>query len=167
MFNSLTRLNNLSALISSALFTLIGLITLSSLSYNENNNSNINITQLNVVNSYNNLNQFAFIRFEGVVDTTSLFDNWNTKQVFVQLSTDYNTQNTHSSTVIWDAIITNGDILNLDNVKQKYSLKSKSFEQYQNTTLSLTYHIQPYVGLNKHGLLHTQQIQFPKAKSNI
>ena len=171
MLNVLTRLNNLSATISSALFVLIGLITLSSLTgFNDKpNDSLIDITQLNVVNSYNKLNQLDFIRFDGDIDTTTLFDNWNTKQVFLQLSTSYINDDTQSTTVFWDKIITNKDNhnLSLSNIKQKYSLKSKSFAHYDNTTLSLTYDIQPYVGLNKRGTLYTQPIHFPDVKSNI
>lgn len=169
MFNTLTRLNSLSALISSSLLVLIGLVTLSSLRYYNDNASNIDITQFNVINSYNKLNQFAFIRFDGLIDTTQLFHNWNTKQVFVQLSTNYNNHDIQSKTVIWDSIITSRDnpTINLNNVKQKYSLKSKSFADYSNSTISLSYDIQPYVGLNRQGILHSQPITFPDVKSNI
>ena len=168
MFTTLARLNSLSAIISSSLFVLIGMISLTSLRYPESTLSNIQLTQFNVVNGYNKLNEFAFLRFDGLIDSSHLFDNWNTKQVFVQLTANYNNKNTQSSTVVWDKIIKpHQQHTRIENAKQKYSLKSKSFKDYTNATLTLTYDIQPYVGLNRQGVLHSQPIEFPNVKSNI
>lgn len=166
MFNSLTRLNNLSALISTTILILIGLITLTSLNFPTDNSTSIEILSTNVIKSRKYL-EYAFVKFNLNVDTSHLFSNWNTKQVFLQLSAVYNDQHKTSKTVIWDKIL-HKPHYSIENSNQKYSWKSNKFSDLNNVTFELTYDIQPYVGLLHQGTLQsTDVIELPSAKNVI
>jgi signal peptidase complex subunit 3 len=90
------------------------------------------------------------IVFDLDADLTPLF-NWNTKQVFVYLTAEYEGKSDGSSNKItyWDKIITSKDQakLHLTNQHSKYSVWDieKSFRN-RNATVKLEWNIQPHVG---------------------
>ena len=90
------------------------------------------------------------IVFDLDADLTPLF-NWNTKQVFIYLTAEYDGKTPESSNKVtyWDKIITSPEdaVLHLRNQKSKYSVwdVEKSFRS-RNATLKLEWNIQPWVG---------------------
>ncbi|CAL9733638.1 signal peptidase complex subunit 3 [Monosporozyma servazzii] len=90
------------------------------------------------------------VNFDLDTDLTSLF-NWNTKQIFVYLTAEYNNtkQTTSNEVTFWDKIITdpNDAILNLTNVKSKYNVWDVSENlSGKDLNFKLNWNIQPWVG---------------------
>ncbi|GEQ68994.1 hypothetical protein JCM33374_g2664 [Metschnikowia sp. JCM 33374] len=91
----------------------------------------------------------AKIQFDLAADLTPLF-NWNTKQVFVYLTAEYEGKNGGSNKVtFWDKIITSKDgaVFDLKNARSKYSVwdLEKSFRE-RPANLTLEWNLQPWVG---------------------
>lgn len=90
------------------------------------------------------------IAFDLAADLRPLF-NWNTKQVFVYLTAEYDgkTPGLLLKVVYWDRIIRSKEraVLDLHNVKAKYSVwdVEPSFRG-RNATLRLEWNVQPWVG---------------------
>ncbi|EDO18847.1 hypothetical protein Kpol_1023p16 [Vanderwaltozyma polyspora DSM 70294] len=95
--------------------------------------------------------QNAKVNFDLDVDLSSLF-NWNTKQVFIYLTAEYDGSkkpNTKSVVTFWDKIITSKKdaVLKLSNQKSKYTvwdLEDKM--EGRDLTFKLQWNIQPWVG---------------------
>lgn len=90
------------------------------------------------------------VNFDLETDLSSLF-NWNTKQIFVYLTAEYNNtkQTTSNEITFWDKIITNPNdaILNLTNVKSKYNVWDVSENlSGKDLNFKLNWNIQPWVG---------------------
>ncbi|KAM9905294.1 hypothetical protein OXX79_002243 [Metschnikowia pulcherrima] len=91
----------------------------------------------------------AKLQFDLAADLTPLF-NWNTKQVFVYLTAEYDGANTAMNKVtFWDKIITSKDdaVFDLKNVRSKYSVwdVEHSFRE-RPAKLKLEWNVQPWVG---------------------
>ena len=91
----------------------------------------------------------AKLQFDLAADLTPLF-NWNTKQVFVYLTAEYDGANTAMNKVtFWDKIITSKDdaVFDLKNVRSKYSVwdVESSFRE-RPAKLKLEWNVQPWVG---------------------
>lgn len=91
------------------------------------------------------------LSFDLDVDLSPLF-NWNTKQVFVYLTGEYQgflKKDVKSEVTFWDSIITSKDKsnLSLSNIKSKYSVWDieDKFEGKE-MMLKLHWNIQPWVG---------------------
>lgn len=90
------------------------------------------------------------ISFDLAADLSPLF-NWNTKQVFVALTAEYDGKKPghHNKVTYWDKILLLKEDaqLNLKNVRAKYSVwdVEKSFRG-RNATLKLEWNVQPWVG---------------------
>lgn len=89
------------------------------------------------------------IAFDLSADLTPLF-NWNTKQVFVYLTAEYDGKDgTLSKVTYWDKIITRKEdaVIQLRKERSKYSVwdVEKSFRG-RNATLKLEWNVQPWVG---------------------
>lgn len=111
------------------------------------------------------------IAFDLSADLTPLF-HWNTKQVFVYLTAEYDgkTPGLSSKITYWDKIITSRDdaVLKLRNTRAKYSVwdTEKSFRG-RNATLKLEWSIQPYVGAFVSGeTLALEDFTFAKLKKS-
>lgn len=111
------------------------------------------------------------IAFDLTADLTPLF-HWNTKQVFVYLTAEYDgkTPGLSNKVTYWDKIITSRDdaVLNLRNARAKYSVwdVEKSFRG-RNATLRLEWSIQPYVGAFVAGeTLALEDFTFAKVKKS-
>lgn len=90
------------------------------------------------------------IDFDLQTDLSSLF-NWNTKQIFVYLTAEYeNSKNTTSNELaFWDKIITspNDSVLDLKNIKSKYNVWDVNENlSGKNLKFKLNWNIQPWVG---------------------
>lgn len=115
------------------------------------------------------------IQFDLDADLTSLF-NWNTKQVFVYLTAEYEgkTDKASNKVTYWDKIITSPEdaVLHLKNQRSKYSVwdVERSFRG-RDATLRLEWNIQPWVGPLLYGSTTTEltftfpEVKKPKKKS--
>lgn len=109
------------------------------------------------------------IQFDLDADLRPLF-NWNTKQIFVYLTAEYDGKSEGSSNKVtyWDKIITSSEdaVLHLKNQRAKYSVwdVERSFRG-RNATLRLEWNIQPWVGPLLYGSTTTElTMQFPAVK---
>ncbi|QWU88169.1 hypothetical protein CA3LBN_002434 [Candidozyma haemuli] len=109
------------------------------------------------------------IQFDLDADLTSLF-NWNTKQVFVYLTAEYEgkTDKASNKVTYWDKIITSPEdaVLHLKNQRSKYSVwdVERSFRG-RDATLRLEWNIQPWVGPLLYGSTTTEStFTFPEVK---
>ncbi|GME76116.1 hypothetical protein B5S28_g310 [[Candida] boidinii] len=116
------------------------------------------------------------IAFNLNTDLSPLF-NWNTKQVFIYLTAEYEgkelkqksiDEKTENQVVFWDKIITDKKdaIINDERLKSKYSVWDID-HKFENKTaeIKLHYNIQPWVGPLIYGTLNTDsQFQFPAVK---
>lgn len=100
------------------------------------------------------------IQFDLDADLTPLF-NWNTKQIFVYLTAEYDgkTERASNRVTYWDKIITSREdaVLHLKNQRAKYSVwdVERSFRG-RNATLRLEWNIQPWVGPLLYGSTTTE-----------
>ncbi|KAG8935340.1 hypothetical protein FRC03_006989 [Tulasnella sp. 419] len=107
----------------------------------------------------------ATLNFNLTADLTPLF-HWNTKQLFVYVTADYEGKNGVKNTVvIWDKIVRNKDqaALNLVKQKPKYNLRDykKSWKDAKPATYTLHYDIMPYVGILTSGRGAISQEEYP------
>jgi signal peptidase complex subunit 3 len=73
-------------------------------------------------NSNNEVNDEASLNFQLRLDLRPLF-SWNTKQIFVSIDADYETERNKRNTIsLWDSIVTQktNALLNYQNVRNKY-----------------------------------------------
>ncbi|KAI8887063.1 signal peptidase 22 kDa subunit [Backusella circina FSU 941] len=98
--------------------------------------------------------EFARLKFDIDADFTPVF-NWNTKQVFVTVVADYQTDKFSRNTVVlWDKIITSKDKahLKLRDVASKYALIDVNKRwNFDRANLTLLWDITPYVGILQSG----------------
>ncbi|KAL1710417.1 signal peptidase 22kDa subunit [Schizophyllum commune] len=178
MHNVLTRINNLSALLSSCLMGLVAVIALSSILLEANTTPPKGSVSILAIKSapartphFRVRNQdVTFTKFNITADLSPLF-HWNTKQVFVYLQAEYtNSQGVHNEVVIWDKIIRSKDEARLNLVdKHKYAFRelSTSFENVEPASYTLKYNIMPYVGLLTYGeaARTAEPVAFPEVQS--
>ncbi|CEI89945.1 hypothetical protein RMCBS344292_04281 [Rhizopus microsporus] len=107
---------------------------------------------------YRKKTEFARLSFDIDADFSELF-NWNTKQIFVTVVADYETDKyKRNSVVLWDRIITQKEKANLKlkNVGNKYAMVDISQKwNYERANLSIAWDITPHVGLLQSGQLLT------------
>jgi len=153
------RVNNLSALLSSCLLSLVAAVALSSLLFSADPKGTLHIASVKVypgkARQYNQpQREFAFVRFNVTADLTPLF-NWNTKQLFLYLGAEYtNAQGVKNDVVIWDRIVRRKEdaVINVAG-KNKYVFKevSSSFKSVEPAHYSLKYNVMPHVGALTYG----------------
>ncbi|ORX37209.1 putative signal peptidase [Kockovaella imperatae] len=129
----------------------------------------------------------ASLRFDLKTDLEPLLNSYNTKQLFLYLTASYtdSLDAQDHEVVLWDRIITRGDIRDLRSVNKSKSSKSKStkskrsragrgrvwveegknkytwkmpsgsFKGVQNANLTVYYSLMPYVGLLSSGVAAT------------
>ena len=96
------------------------------------------------------------IAFDLNTDLSDLF-NWNTKQVFVYLTAEYNNTEKHTvnEVTFWDAIIKDSDHakINLKNARSKYSVWDYVGDlSGKNLQFKLHWNIQPHIGPLMYGV---------------
>ncbi|ANB14415.1 Spc3p [Sugiyamaella lignohabitans] len=90
------------------------------------------------------------IKFDLSTDLSPLF-NWNTKQVFVYLTAEYDgkREDINNRVTFWDSIIKSKEdaVLDLKNVRGSYSVYDVgSSLENKNATIRLEWNVQPHVG---------------------
>ncbi|KAL7410290.1 signal peptidase 22kDa subunit [Mrakia frigida] len=141
-------------------------------------NGSVDVHPLNVVmgrsRQFAEEQEYAFATFDVKADLTPLF-NWNTKQLFLQLTAEYQTASTTpNSLVLWDKLILSPKQAKLDvqNARNKYAFRepSRSFSGVTNVTYVLSYHLMPYVGFLASGeVARGSEVleRMPKVKQRI
>ncbi|ROT74292.1 signal peptidase complex subunit 3 [Penaeus vannamei] len=95
-------------------------------------------------------NDLGALRFDLNTDLTPLF-NWNTKQLFLYLTAEYQTQNNKvNQVVLWDKIIQRGEasVVKLKNQHLKYYFwdDGNGLLGHKNVSLYLSWNIIPIAG---------------------
>ncbi|KAJ3891905.1 signal peptidase subunit [Lentinula edodes] len=166
MHSFFTRINNVSALLSSCTMALLAAITIASLLqeaiYPPQINGQISMKPVKVFNAktprQRRKQEMGFLNFNMTADLTPLF-TWNTKQLFLSLEAEYeNAQGVNNTIVLWDRIVRRPEDarVNVVGAKNKYAFKEiggKGFSKGAAGTASyaLKYNLMPYVGMLRYG----------------
>jgi len=175
MHSIVSRVNNVSAFMSSCIMALLAAITLTTFLFNANPQGDLTISSIKVTSSnarrYPNRKQdLAFVNFNITADLTPLF-NWNTKQLFLYLEAEYdNVKGVKNEVVIWDRIVRRKEDAFIKFVgKNKYMFRDMSsiFKNVPPANYSLKYNIMPYVGVLTYGeaARTSEAIAFPATQS--
>ncbi|KAI0168157.1 signal peptidase subunit-domain-containing protein [Pestalotiopsis sp. NC0098] len=112
MYNSLTRLQNVFGFFTTVAFVVAAIIAASDFGVPRTPSADITATNVQVVKGRPHYystkkEEYAIIKFSLDADLSSLF-TWNTKQLFVYVTAEWDTpkNNQSNSAVIWDTIIT-------------------------------------------------------------
>ncbi|XP_070554293.1 signal peptidase complex subunit 3-like [Ptychodera flava] len=95
-------------------------------------------------------NDLAQIAFDLHVDLAPLF-NWNTKQLFLYLTAEYETKNNKlNQVVLWDKIVKRGENTKLDfksmNTKYYFFDDGNGLKGHENVTMTLAWNVIPNAG---------------------
>ncbi|KAI0047907.1 signal peptidase 22 kDa subunit [Auriscalpium vulgare] len=172
-----SRINNVSATLSTSLMVLLAAIACSSLLFTADPKGTLDVTSVKIFNGdsrrySHRRGEYAFVNFNITADLSPLF-NWNTKQLFLYLQAEYtNAQGVQNEVVIWDRIVRRKDDAVLKVVgKNKYTFReySSKFKDVPPARYSLKYNLMPYVGLLTYGeaAQTTAPVQFPSAKERV
>ncbi|KAG8979701.1 hypothetical protein FRB90_008000 [Tulasnella sp. 427] len=180
------RVNNLSAFLSTCLFTLAALITATTFILQPTSEAVSQGSLLSVEHGsiksrrtgyYGKLHDTVDLNFNVTADLSPIF-HWNTKQLFVYITADYEHNSEakggrkiiDNTVVIWDRIIRDKESarLNLLNQRPKYPLRdySKSWDNALPAHYTLHYDVMPYVGILTSGTAGqtTKASNFPTTK---
>ncbi|KAG8977333.1 hypothetical protein FRC05_001731 [Tulasnella sp. 425] len=180
------RVNNLSAFLSTCLFTLAALITATTFVLqptsevaSKGNSLAVEhgVIQQRRVGYYGRVHDTVDLNFNVTADLSPIF-HWNTKQLFVYITADYDHDSAakggrkiiDNRVVIWDRIIRDKESAKLNLVKQraKYPLRdySKSWDNALPAHYTLHYDVMPYVGILTSGTAGqtTNPVKFPNKK---
>ncbi|KAJ7634927.1 signal peptidase 22kDa subunit [Roridomyces roridus] len=172
-----SRINNISALLSSCMMGLFAAIALSSLAQQffqaPLDPSSVSITSLKVAPGKGKQSKVdhALVQFELDANLTPLF-NWNTKQLFVYLDAEYtNSKGVKNSVVIWDRIVRSKSSAKFHvEARQKYAFRDVTGFRDSAATYTLRYNLMPHVGALVYGVAGStnNSIPFPPlAKNNV
>ncbi|KAK8858773.1 hypothetical protein IAR55_003003 [Kwoniella newhampshirensis] len=189
MYSTLQRLNHLSSLATTYIMILLGLVSIASLfALPTVDVGKVDVKDLIVQKGRLRRwgareEEIASMRFDIRTDLNPLLNSYNTKQVFLYLTASYDetiTGNTHD-VVLWDRIITRGDMRDIRAVgkklpkskggkrgrgnvrveegKNKYAWRnpSGSFRDIPTANMTLHYSLMPYVGVLSSGVAATAQ----------
>ncbi|KAI0745654.1 signal peptidase subunit [Earliella scabrosa] len=154
-----SRINNVSAMLSTCIMALLAAISLSSLLFTADPKGEVKVTSIQVfpgnARRYANKDQdFTFVNFNLTADLTPLF-NWNTKQLFLYVSAEYESkQGVKNEVVIWDRIVRRKEDAQLSVAgRNKYVFRelSTSFKDAAPAHYALKYNVMPYVGALTYG----------------
>ncbi|KAH9931175.1 signal peptidase subunit [Epithele typhae] len=169
-----SRINNVSAMVSTCVMVLLGAISLSSFLFTADPKGAIGVSSIKVfpgnARRYANKHQdFSFVNFNITADLSPLF-NWNTKQLFLYVSAEYEgTKGTKNEVVIWDSIVRKKEDAMLQSFegKNKYAFRelSASFKHAAPAHYTLKYNVMPYVGVLTYGeAARTEEpVSFPES----
>ncbi|KAK0463890.1 signal peptidase subunit [Desarmillaria tabescens] len=159
MHSIISRVNNVSAFLSTCMMCLLGAIALSSFLFAADPKGELTVAAVKVYNAKvprypRRKQEMAFVNFDLKADLTPLF-NWNTKQLFLYLEAEYvNTEGVHNEVVIWDRIVRRKeDAIIKVSGKNKYAFRdvSRKFKDIPTSNYTLKYNVMPYVGLLTYG----------------
>jgi len=176
MHSIYSRINNVTATLSTCLMVLLAAIACSSFLFTAEPIGSLNITSVKVYPGQTRRSErrqdFAFVNFNVTADLTPLF-NWNTKQLFLYVGAEYtNAQGVNNEVVIWDRIVRRKeDAIVSFAGKNRYSFRelSSKFKNAPPAHYTLKYNIMPYVGLLTYGeaARTSAPVAFPKAKEQV
>ncbi|PWN47615.1 signal peptidase 22 kDa subunit [Violaceomyces palustris] len=155
MHSTVQRFNAVTALATSVILCLLAMVGFTSFPIHKPN-ANVLVNDIKVISGRaqwhmdRRTQDFLETRFDVDVDLSSLF-NWNTKQVFVYLSAEYDSKDHElNQAVIWDRIVRRKEDAHvvIKDQTHKYGLRSvnKSFDDVNNVTLTLKWNVMPKVG---------------------
>ncbi|KAF8070164.1 signal peptidase 22kDa subunit [Lyophyllum atratum] len=177
MHSIFSRINNVSALLSSCMMCLLAAIALSSLIFIADPKGDLQVASIKVhptnKRRYSTKKQeLAFVNFNISADLTPLF-HWNTKQLFLYLEAEYtNAQGVKNDVVIWDRIVRRKEdaIVNVVG-KNKYMFRelSSTFKNVPPAHYALKYNVMPYVGALTYGeaARTLEPVAFPESQSRV
>ncbi|KAI9061728.1 signal peptidase subunit [Trametes sanguinea] len=154
-----SRINNVSAMLSTCMMVLLAAISITSYFLVADPKGSISVSSIQVfpgnARRYANKNQdFAFVNFNVTADLSPLF-NWNTKQLFLYVSAEYeNKRGVKNEVVIWDRIVRRKEDAQLSIAgRNKYAFRelSTSFKGAAPAHYTLKYNVMPYVGVLTYG----------------
>jgi len=178
MHSIFSRINNVSAFLSSCLMALLAAIALSSLLFTADPKGTISVDTVKVYRAksprYNARKQeMAFVNFNITADLTPLF-HWNTKQLFLYLEAEYtNAQGVMNEVVIWDRIVRRkaDAVIKVVGGKNKYSFReiSSTFKNVPPARYTLKYNVMPHVGALVYGEAGTtiEEVPFSAVESRV
>ncbi|KIY73258.1 signal peptidase [Cylindrobasidium torrendii FP15055 ss-10] len=158
MHNLLSRVNNISAFLSSCMMCLMGAVALSSLLYTADPKGTLTIKSASIkeneIRYYHRKQEMGFVGFKIDADLTPLF-HWNTKQLFVWLEAEYTgSDGVTNEVAVWDRIVRRKEDAYLKvNGRQQYPIKDmqKTFNGVPAFNFTLKYNLMPHVGLLTYG----------------
>ncbi|XP_072170863.1 signal peptidase complex subunit 3-like [Diadema setosum] len=151
----LSRANTIFAFTLSVLAALTFLCFLTTVNLDTRKSVSIKTSKHTVRETYTQYGEYADLGgfyFDLTANLEPLF-NWNTKQLFIYLTAEYETEkNKLNQVVIWDKIIkrtSNNAKLNFDRIQPKYPFfdDGHGLRSNQNVTLTLSWNIIPNAGL--------------------
>ncbi|KAJ7185704.1 signal peptidase 22kDa subunit [Mycena filopes] len=176
MHSVFSRINNVSALLSSCAMGLLAAITISSmlltLFESPLEGGLVNVNSVKVVQGKGRQRKFehALVSFEIDADLSPLF-NWNTKQLFLYLDAEYtNAKGVQNAVVIWDRIVRRKEDAKIYvNQRQKYAFKDITGFRDASATYTLRYNLMPHVGALVYGTAGTTNatVAFPPMINHV
>ncbi|KAJ7029212.1 signal peptidase subunit [Mycena alexandri] len=178
MHSVFSRINNVSALLSSCAMGLLAAIAVSSMLLTlfeaPLDGGLVNVKSVKVVHGKGRQRKYehAVVNFEIDADLSPLF-NWNTKQLFLYLDAEYtNAKGVQNSVVIWDRIVrrkTDAKIHVEGKREQKYAFKDVTGFRDASATYTLRYNLMPHVGALVYGTAGTtnSSVAFPPVIDHV
>ncbi|KAF9074524.1 signal peptidase 22kDa subunit [Rhodocollybia butyracea] len=166
MHSLFTRINNVSALLSSCVMSLVIAITLASLLQEAifppqvDGQISMRATMVYQAKAYRQKRkqEMGFLNFNMTADLSPLF-TWNTKQLFVSLEAEYeNIKGVNNTIVLWDRIVRRPEDakVNVVGARNKYAFKEVGGKGFGkgvagNASYALKYNLMPYMGVLRYG----------------
>ncbi|KAF8212504.1 signal peptidase 22kDa subunit [Mycena galopus ATCC 62051] len=181
MHTLFSRINNISALLSSCVMGLLGAIALSSMMLQlfeaplQGGSVVVNGVKVGHGKGRNYKYEHARVDFEIDADLSPLF-NWNTKQLFLYLDVEYtNAKGVKNAVVIWDRIVRRKEDANIHvspkqfGGRQKYAFKDAHTFRDASATYTLRYNLMPHVGALVYGVAASTNtsVPFPPMTNNV
>ncbi|KAI9463358.1 signal peptidase 22 kDa subunit [Russula earlei] len=177
MHSVYSRVNNVSATLSTIVMVLLSAIAISSFVFAPHPTGSIEVTSVKVfageARRYPHRRQeHAFVTFNLTADLSTLF-NWNTKQLFLYLEAEYNNaKGVRNEVIFWDRIVRRKeDAVIAVSGKNKYPFRevSAKFKGSTPANYTLKYNLMPFVGILTYGEAArvTGPIEFPLARDRV
>ncbi|KAJ7087401.1 signal peptidase 22kDa subunit [Mycena crocata] len=176
MHTLFSRVNNISALLSSCIMGLLGAIALSSMVFSvfeaPLEGGTVLVKGVKVVHGKGRQykHEHAMVNFEIDADLSPLF-NWNTKQLFLYLDAEYtNSKGVQNAVVIWDRIVRRKSDAKIHvEGRQKYSFRDLSGFRDASATYTLRYNLMPHVGALVYGVAGStnSSVAFPPMINHV
>ncbi|KAJ7359527.1 signal peptidase 22kDa subunit [Mycena albidolilacea] len=170
MHTVFSRVNNISALLSSCVMGLLAAIAVSSMALQlfeaplEGGSVVVNNVKVTHGKGRQYKYEHARVDFEIDADLSPLF-NWNTKQLFLYLDAEYtNAKGVKNAVVIWDRIVrrkADAKIHVAGNRVQKYQFKDKHTFRDAEAVYTLRYNLMPHVGALVYGVAAATNASVP------
>nr|ODN89769.1 signal peptidase [Cryptococcus depauperatus CBS 7855] len=169
MYSTFQRANNIFSLATTYALIFLGLVSIASfLSLPTVDVGSITVKDIIIYKGRLNrwgakVEELASLRFDVRTDLNVLLNSYNTKQLFLYLTANYEEEplGIAHDVVLWDRIITREDIrdIRLENVKNKYIWRNPSgtFKNAPRANVTLHYSLMPYVGVLSSGIAATAE----------